>query len=225
MTEKNIVKVTEFGHNIYKEVNEDAASGACTDTVTLIEEGVKDLPIREDIELRAQVLGHHPLDLSAHTQLVAAFNSLAKQPAPANIEIPSADKRILRAKLIFEEAMEVIEALGVDVEVESHLLTDRATYKRSVHDGIVYFKDNENVKVDQVAKECCDLRVVTTGTLVAFGIPDTYVLQNLVDTNNLLKFRTDKDGHLNEYGKWVKPTDHPSPKIKEFLKHYGYNDD
>lgn len=63
-------------------------------------------------------------------------------------------------------------------------------------------------RIIDVVDGACDLRYVTTGTLVAFGVPDLHV-QREVDQNNMLKFRP---GHsFREDGKLIKPADHPVP--------------
>jgi predicted HAD superfamily Cof-like phosphohydrolase len=67
----------------------------------------------------------------------------------------------------------------------------------------------------EVIDGCCDLKVVTTGTLSAFGLPDE-LFQEEVDTNNLAKFGP--GGRRREDGKWVKPPNHKPPDIAGLLK-------
>lgn len=65
-----------------------------------------------------------------------------------------------------------------------------------------------------VADGCCDVKVVTTGTLTAFGLSDDS-LQFEVDSNNLRKFA---EGHtIDSGGKLIKPPNHPAPRIKEII--------
>jgi hypothetical protein len=62
---------------------------------------------------------------------------------------------------------------------------------------------------------CCDLSVVTIGTLSACGVSDDPFLME-VDQNNLDKFG---DGHsYREDGKLIKPPDHQPPRIEELLE-------
>jgi predicted HAD superfamily Cof-like phosphohydrolase len=151
---------------------------------------------------------------SYHQQQVEAFMLRAGQKVPVVPSTPSPEDRVLRARLILEEALETIEALGVDVtlrmdapdpsiidhedELEYHALSDRHFNMVEVIDG------------------CCDIRVVTTGTLSALGIPDE-PFQQLVDRNNLYKFGP--GSYTNEHGKLVKPANHPAPNIAGLLGH------
>lgn len=223
---KPLVTRGEISHNVFKGTVTDVPEEDIIDAIVILEGEVENLPMKDNVGTRAQLIGKHPLDISEHVQLVAAFNKLAGSEVSNTIHIPDADTRILRAKLILEEALEAIETLGVEVSLnelsESTSAADLTGIALEMAD--FEFTDMGTDKVDVVglAKECCDVRVVTTGTLVAFGIPDTYALQNFVDTNNILKFRKDKDGYKREDGKWCKPSDHPKPKIAEFLALYGW---
>jgi predicted HAD superfamily Cof-like phosphohydrolase len=105
----------------------------------------------------------------------------------------------LRARLILEEALETIDALGYRVRDPELLVRERP--------GVL--------DLVEIVDGCCDIMVVTTGTLSACGVSDLPV-QLAVDINNLAKFGG--DGRLDEYGKWVKPSDHQPPNLKEVLR-------
>lgn len=216
---KAVVTRGELPHNVFKGTVTDVPEEDIIDAIVILEGEVDTLSMKDNVGTRAQLIGKHPLDISEHVQLVAAFNKLAGSEVSNTIQIPDAGTRILRAKLILEEALEAVEALGVTA-----VLSEGEDPTATINIKSLSFEDLGTDKVDVVglAKECCDVRVVTTGTLVAFGIPDTYTLQNFVDTNNILKFRKDKDGYKREDGKWVKPSDHPKPRIAEFLAMYGW---
>ena len=141
----------------------------------------------------------------------------AEQDTPEEITIPDAETRILRAKLILEEAFETIHAMGVKV-------MDMYDWEyQNTPDDFDYVA-TDDVDLIEVADGCADIKVVTTGTLIAFGIKDKN-LQNEVDESNLRKFaeggyRSDgTDG--NPEGKWIKPKDWKKPNIAEAI---GYND-
>jgi len=130
---------------------------------------------------------------------------------PSKITMPDAATRELRARLILEEAMETIDALGVIVLAPEC--------------GILKFKELELAaahKPDmvEIADGCADISVVTMGTLVACGIPDVDLLR-IVDENNLAKFGP--GGHLREDGKWIKPPGHVPPDIRGLLRRYGWD--
>ena len=70
--------------------------------------------------------------------------------------------------------------------------------------------DQGDADLCAIVDGCCDLSVVTIGTLSACGVPDELFLK-LVDENNLAKFG---DGHsIREDGKLIKPSDHKPPAI------------
>ena len=142
-----------------------------------------------------------------HQDNVEELMRLAGQDLPANVCVPDENVRLLRAKLIMEEALETIEALGFDVydvagdgEVKMHAIgfTARA----------------EGPNLVEIVDGGCDVIVVTTGTLSACGGPNS-AFQNAVDQNNLGKFGP--GGHRREDGKWIKPPGHNPPDIEGLL--------
>lgn len=165
-------------------------------------------------------------DVSEHYKSVRKFMEGAKQECPDKPTIPDEKTRLLRAKLILEEALETVDALCVRVFVGEYEL---------IHDGLsdlygggdmcmeAELKISDESMMDSLEKiidGCCDLKVVTTGTLIACGIPDEYV-QKLVDDNNLDKIER---GTIRDDGKLIKPDDHQPPDIGKFLGELGYVD-
>ncbi len=143
-----------------------------------------------------------------------------KQAVPLEPTIPDNDTLILRAKLIFEEAMETIEALGVTIQLKEFVTEPyvNASHPAALHDPSIarptlgkytvyeFFRDaRKDPNLVEIVDGCCDLKVVTTGTLSACGVSDV-LPQRIVDTNNLAKFAP---GHmLREDGKLIKPPSH-----------------
>lgn len=114
----------------------------------------------------------------------------ARQDVPSKPVIPDENTRVLRAKLILEEALETVKALGVKVELQpdeggsmwsgsSHAIDDLSRMR---------FSASGEADLEGIADGCADVIVVTTGTLIACGIKDED-LQEEVDENNLKKFR------------------------------------
>lgn len=133
--------------------------------------------------------------------MVDEFMRLAKQEIPEKPIEPSEEVRLLRAKLIYEEALETINALGVSIINNE-------------------FKITGPFDMVEVVDGCCDLKVVTTGTLTAIGVDDIDV-QLEVDKNNLDKFGP---GHsIREDGKLIKPPNHQPPNIRQILIEQGWN--
>jgi len=124
---------------------------------------------------------------------------LAKQEVPIIPKIPDYDTRCLRAKLILEEALETINALGLHIEIDLDKIYE---YKKEIN-------------LTEIADGCADLSVVTIGTLSACGIDD-FGLLALIDENNLKKF--DGNYKIDEKGKVIKPENHPVPDIKSYIE-------
>jgi len=121
----------------------------------------------------------------------------ARQETPDFPGIPSKEVLELRAKLLYEETMETIAALGVTVR------TDFVTLETT------FIADGEPSLVE-IIDGCCDVAVVTAGTLLACGVPDEPFLK-LVCDNNLAKFGP---GHSwRPDGKLIKPPGHKPPDI------------
>ena len=142
---------------------------------------------------------------SDHQKRVAEFMRLAGQAVPDTFTVPDVETRRLRARLILEEALETIEALGFDVVVpQAHpvIVSD------------VYFFANHKPDPIEVIDGCCDLDVVSVGgTLAALGLPDLPFLAE-VDKKNLEKGAGHRDPAT---GKWAKPADWTPPDIAGVL--------
>ena len=138
---------------------------------------------------------------TAHYKRVQAFMQEAGQATPTGLTVPDEATRVLRAKLIVEEALETVRALGVRVRAGSH----------SFDMDTLAFEAAYSVDIEGVADGCADISVVTIGTLVAFGIDDECLLEE-VDRANLRKFGP--GAHVREDGKWMKPPDWTPPDIK-----------
>lgn len=137
---------------------------------------------------------------SLHQRKVEAFMRKAGQEPPSKPCIPNAGTRLLRARLILEEALETITALGCKVQAESGTPVLTAELDESFI-----------VKLDDIVDGCCDVSVVTIGTLSACGIPDMPVL-DIVDENNLAKFGP--GSYRRDDGKWIKPPGHKPPDFR-----------
>jgi predicted HAD superfamily Cof-like phosphohydrolase len=158
---------------------------------------------KEDIFLG---MNRHP-NQTKHQFRVELLMRCAKQAVPLKPVLPDLKVRHLRAKLILEEALETINALGFKAEV--------------YEDGDTYLtRNDETISLEGIADGCADISVVTIGALSACGIQDNPILEE-VDGNNLLKFGPEailNGAHWNADGKWVKPKNHPAPRISEVLE-------
>jgi len=139
-----------------------------------------------------------------HYQRVKEFMQKVGQDTPSRLTTPEEKTRILRAKLIIEEALETVTAMGVEVRVGGE---DGVV----IEDEALHYSAPGEVDVVEVVDGCADISVVTTGTLIAFGVDDEPVLQE-VDDSNLRKF--EPGSYRREDGKWMKPPGWIPPDIK-----------
>lgn len=153
---------------------------------------------------------------TAHQRRIEAFMRKAQQELPESPTIPSEEVRKLRAKLILEEAVETIQALGFTVVLVAH--GSGLLRPLGLDELAVAFPSKPNLL--EIADGCADLSVVTIGTLCACGIKDKKLLEE-VDANNNAKFGP---GHtIREDGKLVKPPDHRPPDIERVLEEQDYD--
>ncbi len=141
---------------------------------------------------------------TAHYNRVKEFMKKVGQDTPDRLTTPDEKIRILRAKLILEEAIETVHALGVEV---------RAGGEKGppIDEKSLHYSAPGEVDVVEVVDGCADISVVTIGTLIAFGVDDEPVLEE-VDESNLRKF--EPGSYSREDGKWIKPPGWTPPDIK-----------
>lgn len=154
-----------------------------------------------------------------HQQMVERFMELAGQPCPGLPTLPDRATRLLRARLILEEALETLAALGFTaVHRDGEPMTAKAPHEAGAHAGNVRLVEGPADLCD-IADGCADLSVVTVGTLSACGIADAGLLTT-VDINNLDKFGA---GHrIDAGGKVIKPDGHRPPDIARTLRGQGW---
>ena len=155
-----------------------------------------------------------------HYHRVIEFMLRAGQACPLVPTVPDEKTRVLRARLMLEEVLETIAALGVEVTFNPD--PGGSMFSDHTHDikfEALKFEARGEVDMVEVADGCADVAVVTTGTLIALGIPDVE-LQEAVDVNNLAKFGP--GGRRDDNGKWIKPPGHKPPNVRGLLEDFGY---
>ncbi len=150
-----------------------------------------------------------------HQQRIEQMMEKAGQDLPSTPSVPDDKIRVLRARLIMEEAFEALEAMGVAAFTQC---SDGALDVEFKDLAFKTFQKSEELDLPHIAKELADISVVNIGTMSAFGISDNEVLQ-AVDENNLAKFGP--GGFRDSNGKWRKPPNHPDPDIKAILESQG----
>ena len=140
-----------------------------------------------------------------HQQRIEKMMDKMGQDVPAHPTIPDEGTRLLRAKLIMEEALETVRALGFSPHVTTGIIDEDA----------LFFRSDGDADLVAIADGCADISVVTIGTLSACGISDNPILTE-VDKNNLTKFGP--GSYRREDGKWMKPPDFVGPDLVKVLK-------
>ncbi len=147
-----------------------------------------------------------------HYIRVREFMQKVGQATPSSPVVPDERTRLLRAKLILEEAIETIRAMGVGVRLRDTGGQD-GVVTVDPHELSFYLKGE--VDLEGVVDGCADISVVTIGTLIAFGVDDAPVLEE-VDRANLRKFGP--GSYARSDGKWMKPPDWRPPDIRGVLE-------
>lgn len=148
---------------------------------------------------------------SDHQVRVEAFMLEAGQNVPPRPTMPDEHTRLLRAKLILEETLETIAALGVDVRLEPD---QDGNHSYPLLYDLLEFTINNKPDFIEIVDGCADLSVVSIGTLSALGVYDYAILRE-VDQSNLNKF--DPGGHRRDDGKWIKPPNWKPPQLAKII--------
>lgn len=119
------------------------------------------------------------------------------EPDPITPTMPSYPARVLRAKLILEEALEtIIKGLGVNLNIgSSSLLTATSECKDDLN-----WTELHPGNLVEIADGAADLKYVICGMELKCGIDGDSVFQE-VHESNMTKFI---DGSRRGDGKWVK---------------------
>lgn len=144
--------------------------------------------------------------VSEHYARVRQFMERAGQATRNTPQVPPRSELELRARLIMEEALETVRALGFTPRM--------SVYGSTVSIESISFEPNSAPDLVGIADGCADVSVVTVGTLISCGIPDVELLR-LVDESNLAKFGP--GSYRREDGKWCKGPHWTPPDIKGLL--------
>lgn len=142
------------------------------------------------------------MDTQTHYQKVFSFMSGANQLnniCPPNE--PSNSEKILRAKLILEEALEQVDALGVSL----HFDDNGKIY--NFDENLLEYVVTHSYNAQAVLDACCDINVINTGTAITCGFNERLMSnsQSAVDLNNLSKLDGPNGPIFREDGKLLKP--------------------
>lgn len=135
---------------------------------------------------------------------VQEFMEAAGQEVKESPEVPSDDVVRLRAKLVMEEAFELLEAM-FDEPVE-----------RLKHEVMELISGSDiDINMVEVADACADIDYVVEGARLAFGINGKPIADE-VQRTNMAKFG--EGSWVREDGKRMKPPGWKPPDIGKLLK-------
>ena len=138
-----------------------------------------------------------------------AFGALvAWRPA-----VPPPDRIALRLKLIFEEACELAEACGYEttsIQNAVGSLLDHGPYRRG----------EDQIDLVAAADALTDIRYVTDGACLEFGLPAEKLLRE-VHRSNMSKLGEDGRPILREDGKILKGPNYTPPDLKTIIALYS----
>ena len=147
-----------------------------------------------------------PTMISNLYTMTASAKKDARQALPASPRIPQADVRMLRARLILEEAFETVKGLGVEIACDVPIIS-------SLKDLSLHIRPEENggivPNLEDIIDGACDTIYVATGTLAACGVPDVPHLLAVSKANDE-KFPNGV-ATVDEFGKFVKPSGWVAP--------------
>lgn len=154
-----------------------------------------------------------------HETPVLKFHETFNHPVAYFPQVPSTELRKLRVALLLEEVIELAEASGMNVRV------DRATDapgKPMKHTFEVWPSRENRCNMVEVADALADIRYVTDGANLVYGIPGHAILR-IVHQSNMSKLGPDGKPIFREDGKVLKGPDYwePQDRIRQLLVECG----
>lgn len=149
----------------------------------------------------------------------AAAKRDPRQRVPAQPTTPLSPLALLRARLILEEAIETVHALGFALTIDNENIKHPAESGKS---AIIKCVDDMTLVVEreadllEVIDGCCDTIYVCTGTLLMCGVPDAPHLNEVNRANND-KF-PNGEAIVNAHGKFLKPAGWLGPNHTQILR-------
>ena len=150
------------------------------------------------------------------TLAVAEFMSKFGQPVRRRVvENPEDHEKILRGRLVLEEAFELVEALGLKVSIGGR------EYERVNPKEVKLEVDSEvEYNLVEVADALSDLVVVVKGTGIQLGIPVDEITLTEVCPSNTSKLDDDGKAIYDEGGKIIKSKNFRPPNPYNVLRKY-----
>lgn len=150
---------------------------------------------------------------------VREFHNTFGHPVAEKPTIPDAKMRLLRVKLIMEEAMEFAEASGFPCEVVLNTPDAAEPFSVQIKDATPSMDTPSLINIVEAADALADIDYVTQGANLVWGFPAQEIMDE-VQASNMSKLGVDGKPIRREDGKILKGPDFFVPKIDEILKKY-----
>lgn len=149
--------------------------------------------------------------LKAPYNLVEEFHKAFGHPVETAPTLGNVNLRILRTKLLVEEVLELATAFGLNVVC-------------NVIDGVqhVAIEENKNLvpNIVEIADGLGDIRYVTDGANLCFGLPAEEILAE-IHRSNMSKLGEDGKPIYREDGKVLKGPNYFGPDIAKIINKYS----
>jgi predicted HAD superfamily Cof-like phosphohydrolase len=150
---------------------------------------------------------------------VKEFHKKFGHPVADKPTIPDAKTRLLRVKLIMEEAMEFAEASGFPCNVyfaPKPSVSYAVSYSMSIKDVVPEYDSPEKVDIIEAADALADIDYVVQGANLVWGFPAQEIMEE-VQASNMSKLGKDGKPIYNDYGKIMKGPKYFAPNIKKII--------
>lgn len=155
------------------------------------------------------------LPVSRHANMVREFHEAFGHPVSDTLTEQTEELRLLRVRLVFEEAIELAEALGVDVSVRPTRFEHRLSVE--VLGGV-------SPDMVEAADALGDLEYVTHGASLVFGIPQARTFEE-IHRSNMSKLGEDGKPIYREDGKVLKGPNFSPPDLVRVMRGAGHDGD
>lgn len=149
-----------------------------------------------------------------HDTCVVEFHEAFGAPIAWSPAVPEEERRKLRCSLLLEEVFEFIEASGFEVytgggDPENALTVESLMWRRA----------SDGARLTSAADALADIRYVTDGATLEWGIPLEKCLRE-VHRSNMSKLGEDGKPLLREDGKILKGPNFTLPNLEAILELY-----
>lgn len=156
--------------------------------------------------------------MKSDQDVVREFHKAFNRPIRNIPDVGFPHERVLRVRLILEEALEFAKACGVRV---SHGVGNSALNMQDLWIGPDIPWQDRGADITQMAHELADLSYVVNGSAVQFGIPLRSCMDVIHDAN-MRKLGPDGKPILDAHGKVKKPDGWEPANVSHVLEDAGY---